>query len=70
MDYQWLSIVPPLVAIGLALITKRVIPSLAVGIISGAFIISEYNIAGTFIKPPVLCLRRLQTVGIIQFFCF
>lgn len=37
---EWLSIVPPIVAIGLALITKEVFSSLLVGIFSGTLIYS------------------------------
>ncbi|SHE33443.1 Na+/H+ antiporter NhaC family protein [Desulforamulus putei] len=50
MEYQWLSIIPPVLAIGLALITKRVLPSLALGIISGAFILSSYQPVATVTK--------------------
>ena len=35
---EWLSIVPPIVAIGLALITKEVFSSLLVGIFTGTLI--------------------------------
>ncbi len=35
MNYGWLSVVPPLVAIILALITKEVISSLIIGILTG-----------------------------------
>ena len=35
---EWLSIVPPIVAIGLALITKEVFSSLMVGIFTGTLI--------------------------------
>ena len=38
MNYGWLSVVPPLVAIILALITKEVISSLIIGILTGALI--------------------------------
>ena len=38
MNVGWLSIIPPLIAIGLALITKEVISSLIIGILSGTFI--------------------------------
>jgi len=34
----WLSILPPIIAIGLALITKEVISSLMIGILSGTLI--------------------------------
>lgn len=37
-DAQWLSIVPPIVAIGLALITKEVFSSLLIGILTGTLI--------------------------------
>lgn len=59
MDYQWLSIIPPLVAIGLALATKRVIPSLVVGILTGAFIISEYNILGAVTKTAGIMFEKV-----------
>ena len=38
----WLSVLPPIIAIGLALITKEVISSLMIGILSGTLI---YTIA-------------------------
>ena len=40
----WLSILPPLIAIILALLTKEVISSLIVGIVTGAFIYSGGNV--------------------------
>ena len=39
----WLSIIPPLLAIILALVFKEVVTSLVIGIFSGAFIIHLYN---------------------------
>lgn len=41
-----LSILPPIIAIGLALITKEVISSLIIGILSGTFIYSLYTATG------------------------
>ena len=41
------SLMPPVIAIGLALITKEVFSSLLVGIISGAMIYSRFSFAGT-----------------------
>ena len=38
MEFGILSIVPPIVAIALALITKEVITSLLIGILSGGLI--------------------------------
>lgn len=50
MEFGWLSVIPPVVAIGLALVTKKVIPSLAIGIISGAFILTSYSPMATITK--------------------
>ena len=50
MEYQWLSVIPPVLAIGLALLTKRVLPSLGIGIISGAFILTGYQPVATVTK--------------------
>ena len=46
MEYGWLTIIPPLVAITLALITKQVIVSLFIGILSGAFILTGFSPLG------------------------
>ncbi|MEG0691589.1 MAG: Na+/H+ antiporter NhaC family protein [Oscillospiraceae bacterium] len=42
-NFGWLSILPPLIAILLALITKEVISSLLIGIFAGALIYSNFN---------------------------
>ncbi len=42
-DYGFLSIVPPLITIALAIYSKNVILALTVGIISGSFILTDYN---------------------------
>ncbi len=43
-NYGWLSILPPLIAIVLALLTKEVISSLLVGILAGTLIFNNGNI--------------------------
>lgn len=43
MEYGWLAVLPPLVAIALCFITKRVLISLFAGIFTGALIISGFN---------------------------
>ncbi|MBN2285110.1 MAG: Na+/H+ antiporter NhaC family protein [Tissierellales bacterium] len=43
MEYGWLAIIPPLVAIALCFITKQVLLSLFIGIFTGALIISGFN---------------------------
>ncbi len=42
----WLSILPPIIAILLALLTKRVIPALVIGVWAGAWFSSELTLAG------------------------
>ena len=44
----WISILPPLIAIAVALITKNVIPALFLGIWFGAFSINGFSFAGAF----------------------
>ncbi|MEA4824876.1 MAG: Na+/H+ antiporter NhaC family protein [Clostridiaceae bacterium] len=44
MEFTWLSILPPIIAIALALLTKEVISSLLIGILSGVLIYSHGNI--------------------------
>ncbi|MBP9988525.1 MAG: Na+/H+ antiporter NhaC family protein [Ruminococcus sp.] len=44
---SWWALVPPVIAIGLALITREVYSSLFVGILSGAIIGSEFSFTGT-----------------------
>ena len=42
----WCSILPPLIAIALALIFKRVVPALFLGIWTGAFIAAGFSVSG------------------------
>ena len=44
----WMSILPPLVAIIMALILKEVISSLFLGILTGTFIMALYGGCGPF----------------------
>ena len=48
MQYGWWTIVPPLVAITLALITRKVILSLGIGVLAGAPILAEFSVLGMF----------------------
>ena len=45
ITYGWWAILPPVIAISLALITKEVYPSLFIGIVSGALIYSKLDIS-------------------------
>lgn len=50
MEYGWLSILPPLIAIAAALITKEVFTSLFLGIFVGSLILVDYNLLAAFEK--------------------
>lgn len=43
MEFGLVSVVPPALAIVLALVTKKVVPSLLAGILSGALILAKWN---------------------------
>ena len=45
-SHSALSILPPLVALGLAIVTRRVLISLGVGILLGAMLLADYSVAG------------------------
>ena len=55
-EYGWLSLVPPIVAIGLAIITRRIVASLLAGVIVAAWLIS--------VKGPIASLS--QWLGAIR----
>ena len=59
----FLSVLPPLIAIVLALITKEVISSLFVGIISGAFIYSFYTDGGLIKTVEVMFSLMAEKIG-------
>ena len=56
-NFGWWSIVPPLIAIILALITKEVISSLLLGILAGALILSHGN-------PVLMTVKTFEIMGI------
>ena len=65
------SLVPPIIAIALALITKEVYSSLFIGIITGALLYSGYSFEGTlthiFNDGVVAVLSDSYNVGILVF---
>src|SRR5690625_1777594 len=46
-NYPILTLLPPLLAIGLAIATRRVLISLGLGVLSAAFLIAEFNVLET-----------------------
>ncbi len=68
---SWLSILPPIIAILLALITKEVYSSLFIGILSGALLYANFNFAGTiehlFVDGFIASVADSYNIGIIIF---
>ena len=70
----WWSLVQPILAIALALITKEVYSSLFIGVVSGALLYSNFNFEGTvnhvFVDGVISVLTDPWNVGIIIFLVF
>ena len=66
---SWWALVPPVVAIGLALITKEVYSSLFVGIVAGAILGSDFKFAGAMdlVTENGLMSAVSDTAGIFIF---
>ncbi len=56
------SLVPPIIAIALALVTKRVYPSLMVGVVAGALVYSKLDIAA-FLEKLVVGFDESLTIN-------
>lgn len=77
VEVGWLSVIPPILAIVLALITKEVISSLMVGIFSGTFIYALYTAGGpvdTIVKTvdhtfSLMAAKMADNINIILFLC-
>ena len=67
----WLSLLPPIIAIVLALITKEVYSSLFIGILSGALLYANFNFTGTidhlFVDGFITSVADAYNIGIIIF---
>ncbi len=66
----FLALLPPIIAIALALITKEVYSSLFIGILSGALLYSNYNVWGMFTNTFDVMIGKLSNswnVGILIF---
>ena len=70
----WWALVPPVLAIVLALITKEVYSSLFIGIVSGALLYADFSLEGTvnhiFKGGIIEVLSQKGNVGIIIFLVF
>ena len=67
----WLSLLPPLIAIVLALITKEVYSSLFIGILAGALLYSNFSLSGTldhlFADGFIASVADPYNIGILIF---
>ncbi|MBE6965050.1 MAG: Na+/H+ antiporter NhaC family protein [Ruminococcaceae bacterium] len=67
----WLSLLPPIIAIALALITKEVYSSLFIGITAGALMYANFNFSGTidhlFVDGFISSIADPYNIGIIIF---
>ncbi len=67
----WLSLLPPIIAIALALITKEVYSSLFIGIVAGGLLYSNFNFTGTidhvFVDGFISTVADSYNIGIIFF---
>ena len=63
IDVGWLSIIPPMIAIVLALMTKEVISSLIIGILSGTFIYAFHTGGGVVTAVHVTTSLMAEKLG-------
>ena len=67
----WLSLLPPIIAIALALITKEVYSSLFIGITAGALMYAKFNFSATidhlFVDGFIASIADSYNIGIIIF---
>ena len=67
----WFSLIPPIIAIALALITKEVYSSLFIGIAAGALMYANFNFAGTidhlFVDGFISSVADPYNIGILIF---
>ena len=67
----WFALLPPIIAIALALMTKEVYSSLFIGILSGALLYSGFNFTGTidhmFADGFIASVADAYNVGILLF---
>ncbi len=67
----WFSLIPPIIAIALALITKEVYSSLFIGIAAGALMYANFNFAGTidhlFVDGFISSIADPYNIGILIF---
>ncbi|MBQ8816706.1 MAG: Na+/H+ antiporter NhaC family protein [Lachnospiraceae bacterium] len=70
----WWALLPPVLAIALALITKEVYSSLFIGVVSGGLLYSHFSLEGTLVhvfeNGVIAVLAKTANVGILIFLVF
>ncbi len=64
--YPWLALLPPLVAILLCFLTRRVLPSLFIGVFSGTLLLTELRPLSAIVKAIELYVYNLAGVEISE----
>jgi tetracycline resistance efflux pump len=60
----WLSLLPPLITIIIAFLSRRIIISLFFGILSGAFIAAEYNLVAAGKKTALVIWDKIELANL------
>ena len=70
MEYGYISVVPPLLAIAMALLTRRVLWSLLVGVIAAQYILASFDLAETLAGTAALFASLLREPWIVKTLLF
>lgn len=62
---EWLSIVPPLLAVSLALLTRRVVSSLVLAVIVGGFLVEKRFLSGVLGGPLVVWKSATDSTNLL-----
>ena len=65
MDYGFLAVVPPLLTIVLAIITKEVLMSLFIGVFTGCMILASWNPINAMVKMIDLFIGTYDEAGVL-----
>ena len=69
MDYTWLSILPPIITIAIAIWSKKILPSLILGLLVGSFLLNPSVIGGfeTAIENIIKILSDKNNLQVLLF---
>ena len=70
MHTSWIVLVPPIAVLATSFITKKILPSLMLGIALSAFIVKDFNPLNTLLKIGAVFLEQLTTLDTLYIFLF